>query len=383
MNYWQKRNALDLIAQEKKGLIYEQQLLQEFQNAKDEIKYEIELFYSLYAKDNKITYAEAQKLLSSKELTTFRKNLEAYKNTLEKLNTSTSKKLLTQINKDMNRVNITRLEALEKQIEYKIDMLKNTQNNKMSDLLSNSYEDSYYRTMFNTQQNIGIGYSFTHLNSNAIEKAILTKFQGSNFSDRIWQEKDKLILNLNTTLAQSIIRGGGVSQVANEVVKTTNTSYYNAVRLARTELNRVYNRAAEQSYKDSDVVEQYEFVATLDDRTSDICASLDGKKFNKDEYEVGINAPPMHPNCRSTTVPVVNSAIKERMAKDKSGNYIKVPSSMTYLEWAEKYCPEKYVNLIKQNLGEYKKATNNTNISKQSEQIKKEQTKNINENRSS
>ena len=383
MNYWQKRNALDLIEQEKKGLLYEQQLLKEFQNAKEEIKYEIDLFYSLYAKDNKITYAEAQKLLNSSELANFKKSLKNYKETLQKIETSTSKKLLNQLDRDMNRVNISRLEALEKQIEYKIDLLKNTQDTKMNDLLSNSYEDSYYRTMFNIQQRIGIGYSFTHLNSNAIEKAILTKYQGSNFSDRIWQEKDKLVLSLNTTLAQSIIRGGGVSYVANEVVKTTNTSYYNAVRLARTELNRVYNKAAEQSYNDSEVVEQYEFVATLDDRTSDICASLDGRKFNKDEYEVGINAPPMHPNCRSTTVPVVNSAIKERMAKDKNGKYTKVPSSMTYLEWAKKYCPEKYVKLVKQNSSQYKKATNNTNISKQSANIKKEQTDNINKNKNS
>ena len=119
MNYWQKRNALDLIAQEKKGLLYEQELLKEFQKAKDQIEYEIQLFYSLYAKDNKISYSEAQKLLSSKELTAFKKNLETYKNTLEKLNTSTSKKILAQIDKDMNRVNISRLEALEKQIEYK------------------------------------------------------------------------------------------------------------------------------------------------------------------------------------------------------------------------------------------------------------------------
>ena len=76
MNYWQKRNALDLIEQEKKGLLYEQQLLKEFQNAKEEIKYEIDLFYSLYAKDNKITYAEAQKLLNSSELANFKKSLK-------------------------------------------------------------------------------------------------------------------------------------------------------------------------------------------------------------------------------------------------------------------------------------------------------------------
>ena len=32
---------------------------------------------------------------------------------------------------------------------------------------------------------------------------------------------------------------------------------------------------------------------------------LDGKKFSIEEYQSGVNLPPLHPNCRSCIVPVL------------------------------------------------------------------------------
>jgi SPP1 gp7 family putative phage head morphogenesis protein len=48
----------------------------------------------------------------------------------------------------------------------------------------------------------------------------------------------------------------------------------------------------------------YQYVAVLDDRTSEVCASRDGKIFEVDD--IG-HLPPAHYNCRSTTVPVFKS----------------------------------------------------------------------------
>ena len=48
--------------------------------------------------------------------------------------------------------------------------------------------------------------------------------------------------------------------------------------------------------------EQYEFVAVLDLRTSEICRSLDGKVFYTKDAQQGVNMNPMHPFCRSTTI---------------------------------------------------------------------------------
>ena len=66
---------------------------------------------------------------------------------------------------------------------------------------------------------------------------------------------------------------------------------------------------------------------------------MDGKTFPREKAQVGLNYPPLHPNCRSTTIPVVDDLGFEesRIAKDADGKYYEVPASMKYEQWYEKY----------------------------------------------
>lgn len=91
-----------------------------------------------------------------------------------------------------------------------------------------------------------------------------------------------------------------------------------AERIARTEITRASNTASEMAYKDGGV-EVKEWLAELDWRTSDICQNLNGTKVaigdnfaNKGDSVAGavldyedVWAPPAHPNCRSTLIPVL------------------------------------------------------------------------------
>jgi len=73
--------------------------------------------------------------------------------------------------------------------------------------------------------------------------------------------------------------------------------------LVRTSVNQVSNTASQETYKaNSEVTKKYRYVATLDSNTTLLCASKDGKLF---DYEEG-PMPPLHFNCRSTTVPVID-----------------------------------------------------------------------------
>lgn len=381
MNYWQQRNALDLIMQEKKELEFERDLLKVYQEAKSSIEEQLRVFYTLYAGDKKLTYAEAVKKLNADELNSFKKALTNYKRTLSNYNNRTTESLMKSIERDLNKVNVTRLEAIQKQINYEIENLKAYQEDRTSSLLKNSYEDNYYRTMFNTQQRAGYAASFTLLNTKAIDRAVNAKFDNMSFSDRIWQEKDKLIINLNNVLAQSIARGTGLTGIIQSITKITNATYYNASRLARSELNRVCGLANYDAYQETDLVEEYEFVAVLDDRTSEICADMDGKRFPKKEYAPGVTAPPMHPNCRSTTVAVIGDMSGTRIAKDQEGNYIKIDASTKYYDWAKEYCPENYAKYVKENISNYYAGKSNININKQIKDVDKSHKNNINKSK--
>ena len=96
---------------------------------------------------------------------------------------------------------------------------------------------------------------------------------------------------------------GSVKQIAQAGGELTKLANHQIQTIVRTSVNQVQNQASQAVYAaNSKVAPKYEYVATLDSRTSAICMRLDGQEF---EYNKG-PTPPQHFNCRSTTVPVVD-----------------------------------------------------------------------------
>jgi hypothetical protein len=63
---------------------------------------------------------------------------------------------------------------------------------------------------------------------------------------------------------------------------------------------------------------------------------LDGKIFDLKDKEVGVNWPPLHPHCRSSTACVIDGLTREgltRAARDKDGKSVYVPRDMKYNSW--------------------------------------------------
>jgi len=125
------------------------------------------------------------------------------------------------------------------------------------------------------------------------------------------------------TVRQLVAAGGQATAVADNQV----------MALVRTSINQVANTASQQVYEaNQDITQKYRYVATLDSRTSSICAALDGQEF---PYGRG-PMPPQHFNCRSTTVPVIDYEALDLIppAEGKraaSGGM--VPSNTNYGQW--------------------------------------------------
>lgn len=146
-----------------------------------------------------------------------------------------------------------------------------------------------------------------HAISRATIKALANQtWTGSmNWSERIWKDRAALGVALDKILKRDIIQGRPLDKTAREIKNKFQTSTYNAMRLVRTESTYVHEQAAMEFYKETDCSE-YEFLAHLDDRTSAICTEKNGIIRKIKDAVVGVNYPPMHPNCRSTTAPVIN-----------------------------------------------------------------------------
>jgi SPP1 gp7 family putative phage head morphogenesis protein len=123
------------------------------------------------------------------------------------------------------------------------------------------------------------------------------------------------------TVRQLVAAGGQATAVADNQV----------MALVRTSINQVANSASQQVYEaNQDITKKYRYVATLDSRTSSICAALDGREF---PYGKG-PTPPQHFNCRSTTVPIVDPDIlpPSTTAKRASADG-PVPINTSYGQW--------------------------------------------------
>ena len=86
--------------------------------------------------------------------------------------------------------------------------------------------------------------------------------------------------------------------------------------------------------QNSDLVKGYKWVSTLDSKTSDQCQALDSR-----EFKVGAGVlPPIHPNCRSTTTPLLSDKFDfldkgaTRASKGVEGG-AQVSTKQTYYSW--------------------------------------------------
>ena len=101
---------------------------------------------------------------------------------------------------------------------------------------------------------------------------------------------------LQKTITVGIISGKTPYSLSEDFARVMNVDKSRARVLLQTESARVRSIAEIESYKQMGV-SKYQIIATLDDRTSDICQSMDMKIFDTKDYEVGVTAPPFHPNC--------------------------------------------------------------------------------------
>lgn len=334
--YWRRRSEQVALMQYEKADRYAEHLLKEYQRAIRSIERDIDVFYARYAVENQVTMDEARRLLTAGELREFRMTLEEF---IERAKNNVDGRWTRQLNATYYKVRISRLEALLIQIRQEVEVLLGNVHAGAQELLEGIYEDTYYRTVYEVQRGLGIGVSFATLDRSTIEKAIRTPWLGENYSERIWANRDKLVRELQTKLYQSFIRGDSVQQTAKDLAERMQVSYFSAERIVRTESSFVTHQATWDGYKVSGVVEQYEFLATLDTRTSEVCRSMDGRVFRLSEKEVGVNYPPLHPYCRSTVVPYFDDEDEpgERIARDADGGVYYVPGNMTYREWRERY----------------------------------------------
>ena len=338
VDYWEKRQT-ELMKRLEKGTEKTiDSLIKSYEKATKDIQKEITKIFNKFSQDGKLTKEEAIKLLKTKETKQFYDDLLEQINTIK--DTDIKRKLLAKYNAPAYGYRISRYEALQKRIDIEIKKVAEIEKQLTTERYVDTINETYYRNIFNVQQNIGYAFSFNQVDTKTI-KLLLNEnwMDNANFSQRIWQNSEKLGNYLRMNLTAAAMSGKSINKIVQELADYMNVGIYNATRLVRTEVNHFANEAEMLAYEELDI-EKYRFIATLDNRTCEHCAELDGKVFNVKDRKPGKNCPPIHSNDRCTTVAEFDDDVSDelqRRAKDENGNSILVPQDMNYKEWKAKY----------------------------------------------
>ena len=336
--YWAKRKA---------NLIYEQMDKAEkqadkfddiYRQSKAYLDKQINKVFDKFQRDYGLSERDARHVLKNmkdqKDLNELRKVLEA------RPNDPNIQRLLADLDSPAYAYRMKRLERLSEDLDRMRESIYHSEKSGSDAFYSDLMKDSYYKATFDLQQQTGLAYSFSDLPETEIKRLRGLKWTGEAYSDRIWSNTGALASSVKDELLVSLMTGRSVRDTSQAIAERFEVGQNKARRLVRTESAFFHNPMELLSYEDAEIT-QYKFVAVLDRRTSEICQEHDNKVYDTDKAIPGVNYPPLHPWCRSTTIAhdddVDYSKLERRARNPKTGKVEYVPADMSYKEWYDKY----------------------------------------------
>lgn len=323
-NYWDKRALNRLTKAEQMSDEHIKRIKKIYDQAYRNVEKEIERVYANYSKDTGLDVQKLKELLSKKETDKVWKTLK--------------RQGLDKYIKNNYKARISRLEQIQAQIYAKAKQIYPKEELEHTMAYKGVINDSYYRAVYDTQMGTGFNFGFSRIDKNMMNALLTERWSGKNYSQRIWGNTDILAESLSEVLSGAMMSGQSPQKTAKQLRERFDVSKYYAERLVRTETNHFHNTADAMAYEKMGI-DEYVFVAVLDNRTSEICQDMDGKKFKYKDRQDGVNYPPLHPNCRSKTRGYLGED-GEKTLQRRARNHItgenEIINNMSYKDWLNK-----------------------------------------------
>lgn len=337
-DYWTKRKANLIYKQMDKAERQADKFDEIYKQSKAYLDKQINKVFDKFQRDYGLSERDARQVLKNmkdqKDLNELRKVLEA------RPNDPNIQRLLADLDSPAYAYRMKRLERLNDDLDRMRESIYHSEKKGSDAFYSDLMKDSYYKATFDLQQQTGLAYSFSNLPETEIKRLKALKWTGEAYSDRIWSNTGALASSVKDELLVSLMTGRSVRDTSQAIAERFGVGQNNARRLVRTESAFFHNQMELLSYEDAEIT-KYKFVAVLDRRTSHICQEHDNKVYDTDKAVPGVNYPPLHPWCRSTTIAhdddIDYSKLERRARNPKTGKIEYVPADMTYNEWYDKY----------------------------------------------
>ena len=324
MTYWERRQRELNQALEKDEAKLKKRLSSFYDAEYRKLEKEIAAYYSQYGENNVIAYRRLMESLPEEDK---RLLLERMDDFAEKYPEYAH---LLPVRESIYKLN--RLEGLQQSIllqQLEIGAINEEE-------IRKHLEKQAARNASAAAETMGFGKNFYAENSQLVRQVVNTAWcNGKNFSQRIWDNVEKLAGYLGTDLAQGFARGDSYERLTKQLrQRFGKVSRNDAYRLIYTEGTFVMNEARAASFEQD--TEEYIFRVQYDairrNGWRDICDDLDGQTFLWSERRPGINFPPMHAWCHCTATPYVsdwNAWMDRYVQRHGSGQAENIKKRMT------------------------------------------------------
>ncbi|MCM1338788.1 MAG: minor capsid protein [Muribaculaceae bacterium] len=295
-DYWAERARQDKIKVIKVGEKGIDNLKRLLKTNLDDVEKKIKEFYEKYGENpaEHLSYAEFEK---------YKQKLRAKAKKYPK--DKTLQKLAKQ---DIPKYKIDRLRALETDLQIALTEATAGQETGIYKTLTDVGKVSQAVVASRFKKYLGL--EFNTFSARKMKQLLSSDWSGANWSARLWKDREVVGQKLTNILEKGVTQGTSLQKMSRELKNVTGQSFNNAFRLIRTETSHIDGQVTLEGYKqaqkDFNQKLKYKYDAFLDNRTSKICRELEGKEFWVDDAKVGVNYPPMHPNCRSTTQLIID-----------------------------------------------------------------------------
>lgn len=329
-NFWIEQAKDRLLSNERQADQATRELFFLYDEAAHKIESQINSLAARYADQNQLTREQAARLLSGQEHSTWKKSIEKYLKDISKA--AADSKTLLELNTLAMKSRISRQEELLADVYRQMMELASGGTQELTGLLSDIVRTNYYRSGYDIQRGIGMGFNVAKINEKLVRQVIEYPWSTKHFSKSLWEKTDTLAALAKREITFGFINGSSVQKIAKEINDVMGKGKYAAERLVRTECKYFANQGELLGYR-ANGVKRYRFVGGSEGSGHCDCADVAaGGPYNVDEAEAGINYPPLHPNC----VCIVIADFDSNMF-DAKRSTTPLQENISFQRWKEKF----------------------------------------------
>lgn len=337
--YYEDSAVLRATQQWQKESRAEKELSNNYQVFLEQVKKEMGDLYAEYGVDGLLDYALLQRKLTPAQLSQYRSIIQ---DVIRQNQDIKDEELVLTMQQQLEYKDLTVLESKMSLLELYLLVMVHKNIQTVSESLSGTYKDSYSYTLYDIHRKMGVALPFEKITQADLKKMLYSDWTGDTFVDAIKFNRH----GLQRAIKKLVVTGIRRSESYQKLIKgltdlVAGGKGYKGIRnILRGETTRIISESTAQTYEQCGI-SSYQIIATLDNRTTEICINADMKVFNLSEKEIGVNCPPLHFSCRSTIAPFIPgddlSKVPRRARDPETSHNYKVKGDMTYKEWDEKY----------------------------------------------